>query len=348
VITPSGILESAVGSAGGRIRAIRTRAPRGARRISVRGAYVAPGFIDLHVWGDPARLARRLPREGTTAFLATIGPQPQAQLLECVAKRPRLPGDGARCLGWHLEGPWLNPRRAGALAGRWMRPPRLADVRRVVSAARGAVRLVSLAPEQPRAEEAIRWLRRRGIVVSLGHSIANEADTRRAVEAGASAVTHVFNGMPTLHHRQAGLLSVALTDERLTTMVIADGVHVGEEALRLLLLAKSPLRVALATDSIEDAGWHVRRRGRAFYTRAGVLAGSRLTMMQAVRHMVRCGAASLESAVRMASEVPARLLGSRTRGRLNVGARADLVAFDKNFRALLTIIGGQIAFQRGS
>ncbi|MBI4343564.1 MAG: amidohydrolase family protein [Candidatus Omnitrophica bacterium] len=349
MITPSGIRPGAVRIRQGRIAAIRAAAPAGSRRVSARGAYVAPGFIDLHVWGEPATLAARLPREGTTAFCAAIGPEPLEQLLAHVSARPgkAQARAGARWLGWHLEGPWLNPARAGALPARWMRPPRLAEVRRIVTAARGSVRLVTVAPERPGTNAAIRWLRRRGVVVSLGHSIADEPATRRAVDAGAAAVTHVFNGMPLLHHRQPGLLSTAVTDPRLMTMVIADGVHVGVEALRLLALAKSPARIALVTDSIRSAGWEVRKRRGAFYTAAGVLAGSDLTMAQAVRNAVRGGWADLAGAVRMAGANPAALLGlGRRFGTLEIGKQADLVLLDRRLRVVMTLVEGRTVFQR--
>ena len=159
-------------------------------------------------------------------------------------------------------------------------------------------------------------------------------------------MTHVYNGMRPLHHRRPVLLDIALTDPRLTAMVIFDGVHVSPHAFRRLVRAKGAERVALVTDSIRYAGWDVMKRRGAYYTRAGVLAGSDLTMIEAVSNAVLIGGASLAEAVRMASEVPARLLGLRDRGRLAAGARADLVAFDRRFRVLLTIVGGNVAYER--
>ena len=348
LITPDGVREGAIHLARGRIAAIRSRAPRAARRIDVRGASVAPGFIDVHVWGDPEALARRLPAEGTTAFVSTIGPEPSVRLLERVAQAPRLPDSGARWLGWHLEGPWVNPQRAGALPQRWMRAPALGELARVVARARGAVKLVTLAPERRGTASAVRWLHRRGIVVSLGHSIASEQTAQRAIAAGARAVTHVFNGMPLFHHRVPGLLGAALTDDRLTTMVIADGVHVSPSAFRLLARAKGPERIVLVTDSIAAAPSGARRRGGAFYNRSGVLAGSCLTMVQAVRNAMRWGLVDLPTAARMASTNPANLLGvGRRLGTLEVGKRADLVVLDRQAHVHMTLIDGRVAYKRG-
>jgi N-acetylglucosamine-6-phosphate deacetylase len=348
LILADGIREGCVGLRGGRIAALRRRAPRGARTISVGGAFVAPGLIDLHVWGDPAVVSRDAARAGTTAFLTTLGPEPPGTLRRHAAERARVRAlAGAECLGVHLEGPFVNPARGGALPRAGMRAPTVAELARLQRAARGRIRLVTFAPELRGAQAAIAWCRRHGVVASLGHSIAPARVAREAVAAGARAVTHVFNGMPSLHHREPSLLDVALADQRLTAMVIADGVHVGAAALRLLRRTKGPARVALVTDSIRRQGWDVVKRRGAFYRRTGVLAGSDLTMLGAVQTMVRDAGVSLPEAVAMASTVPARLLGLRGRGQLRVGARADLTVFDGRFRPRLTIVLGHLAYVRG-
>jgi N-acetylglucosamine-6-phosphate deacetylase len=205
---------------------------------------------------------------------------------------------------------------------------------------------MTMAPELRGTRELIRWCRRHRVVASLGHSASNAEVARHAVDAGATAVTHVFNGMCPLHHRHPSLVDVALTDPRLTTMVILDGIHVSPSAFRLLVRAKGPGRIALVTDSIAQSGWDVVKRHGAYYTRKDILAGSALTMMRAVRNAVERGGVSLVEAVRMATEVPARLLGDRSRGVLAVGRRADLVAFDTTFRVVLTIAGGRLVYQR--
>ncbi len=349
LVTPEGLVAGALGMAGGRVVAIRARAPRAARVIAARGAYVAPGFIDLHVWGDPAVVSQAMPAGGATAFLTAVGPASRERLVEEVATRARaIRGrlSGARCLGIHLEGPFVSRRLAGALSRRYLRAPAVAELRRLARAAQGMLRLVTMAPELPGAAAAVRWCARRRMVVSLGHSEADAAEAVAAIQAGAAAVTHVFNAMPSLHHRAPSLVDVALGDPRLTAMVIADGVHVSLTALRVLVAAKGSARVALVTDSIRYAGWRVRARNGAYYTAGGRLAGSALTMMGAVRHSVLAGVPIAE-AVRMASETPARLLGLRDRsGRLTEGAPADLVVFDEQFRVRMTIVRGQVVYER--
>jgi N-acetylglucosamine-6-phosphate deacetylase len=357
-LTPHGVVDGAVGMARGRILAIRARAPRGARAISARGAFVAAGFIDLHVWGEPQALSVELIKHGTTAFLAAAGPEPPGRLAERMSwlcAPQAFPG--AECLGVHLEGPFLNPSRAGALPRRWMRAPSVRELERLARAASRRIKLITLAPELPAARAAIRWCRQHGLAVSLGHSDADAVAARRAIEAGASAVTHVFNAMRPFHHRRPSLVEVALTDPRLTTMVIADGIHVSPAALRLVIRAKGADGVALVTDAVRGLpradrrawglAWRGGRRNGAYYTREGILAGSGLTMMDAVRNAVELGGATLEQAVGMASATPARLLGGeRDRGRLAVGRRADLTVFDRRFRVRLTVIGGRVVYER--
>ena len=308
---------------------------------------MAPGFIDLHVWGDPQAVSREAASHGTTAFLTSIAPDPLPDLCKRLAALRGSGGfEGAQCLGAHLEGPFVNPRRAGALPKRWMRPPSITELHAL--AGEGNIRMITFAPELPGAREAIRWCRRRRIVASLGHSDADASTALAAIEAGASAVTHVFNAMRPFHHRDPTLLAVALTDPRLTAMVILDGVHVNAYAFRLLLRAKGAERIALVTDSIRHHGWDVTKRRGAYYTRQGILAGSGLTMIRAVRNATASGGASLEEAVRMAAESPARLLGlERGRGTLAVGQRADVTVFDRRFRVRLTIVRGHAVYQAG-
>ncbi|HEX9779687.1 MAG TPA: amidohydrolase family protein [bacterium] len=341
MIAPNGVLEGAVRVSGGAISMVASRPPRRSRAIDVGGRLIAPGFIDLHVWGDPERLARELPAQGTTAFLIGIGPEPPKVFR--ARRRVTGPPSGARCLGAHCEGPFLSPARPGTLPARWMRRPAGADLNAM---ARLGARIVTLAPERPGALEAIRWLRRRRIVVSLGHSDADAETAERAAAAGARAVTHVFNGMRPFHHRAPGLIDAALADPRLTAMVIADGHHVSASALALLLRQKGWRGTALVTDSVRavQQAWRLTFNGGVYRDARGVLAGSALAMMRAVRNAVELGGASVEDAVRMAAETPARLLGETRRGAIAPGRRADLVVLDERLRVCLTIIGGEAVY----
>ena len=348
LLTPSRVFGGALCIARGRIAAIRARPPRGAKTIDAHDCYVAPGFVDLHIWGKPDVLSRELVRSGTTAFLTTLGPEPEAQFARDIARRATMfQTDGAQCLGFHLEGPFVNPARGGALPKRWMRAPTASALNQLWRASDERIRLMTIAPELPGARAAIAWCRKHRVTASLGHSDADAAIATQAIGAGATAVTHVFNGMRPFHHRQPSLVDVALTDSRLTAMAILDGVHISPSAFRLLVKVKGIERVALVTDAIRHAGWDVVKRGGAWYRRDGTLAGSALTMMQAVRNAVTMGGVTLSEAVRMATEVPARLLGDRARGALALGRRADLVIFDRQFHVQMTIVNGRIVYQRG-
>jgi N-acetylglucosamine-6-phosphate deacetylase len=200
------------------------------------------------------------------------------------------------------------------------------------------VRLVTLAPECTGALDAIRLLCDRGVLVSLGHSTATFEETTAAIDAGARLVTHCFNGMGPLHHRQPGLLGAALTDDRVAVSLITDFVHVHPAGIKLVFRAKTASRVALVTDAVAWQG-----EGDAPRMPDGTLMGSTLTADAALRNVVnRCGVA-LHDAVHAASTTPARLLGFEDRGRIEVGARADLVALTPDLQVQQTWVEGRAA-----
>ena len=349
LLLPDGVRRGAVAMAGGRIRAIRSAPSRGGRHINVRGAFISPGFVDLHVWGPPTILSRELVKQGTTAFLASLGPSEPERLLSELETLASIRAHvaGARCLGAHLEGPFVNPARGGALPRRSMRPAHPRELRQLARY-RDHIRMMTLAPELPGAIEAIRWCRRNGITASLGHTDADARIAEHAAAAGATAVTHLFNGMRGFHHREPGLLGWALTDPRLQAMVIPDGVHTDPLALRVAAASKGRGGVVLVTDSIQrqSAPRYGLKRHEAFYTAEGALAGSALRMNRAVWNAMRFGKLSLSDAVGMASANPARLIGRSDLGRLAPGARADLVILDARLGVRMTIVGGSIVYKR--
>lgn len=348
LITPRGLRRGAVKVSRGRIFRIQTHLPQHVDSVDLQGSFLAPGFIDLHVWGDVAKVSRSVAKQGTTAFLRTIGPDTFAHLKNTLtAPISEKPYPGARCIGFHFEGPYVNRDRCGALPSRWMRSPKKRELVELVKAGLGKLRLITIAPELSGALSAIELFAKNEVVVSLGHSTASAELAEEAARVGARAVTHIFNAMPTLDHKKPGLIDVAMNDNRVTAMVIADGVHVSPSALQILFKLKGPHRVALVTDSIALQGWDVIKKNKAFYTRRGVLAGSALTMMQAIENAVKLGKASIVEAVTMASETPARLLGIQNLvGSLQEGKRADLVAFDGNFRVRFTMVGGTFVYQQ--
>jgi N-acetylglucosamine-6-phosphate deacetylase len=316
--------------------------------LDVAGCVVAPGLVDLHVHaagGFPAQgvdadltaMAAALAAGGTTSFLATAVSAPVAELTDLV--RSSLPTSGARCLGVHLEGPWLSAAAAGAQPRQHLRPIALDEALALVDA--GPVRVVTVAPDVPGAVELVRALVARGIRVSLGHSTASYDEALVAIAAGASAVTHCFNAMSQLSSREPGLVGAAMTHPALLVEVIADGIHVHPASVRALYDAKGADSVALVSDGVDGcAGSEVLRRdGDVLRLHDGTLAGSAIALSAAVRNVVSWGI-PLEAALAMASTTPARSLGIDVA--LSPGNRADVVVLDEDLGVRHVLVAGVV------
>ena len=329
--------------------------------------YVAPGFIDLQVNGgfgvevgaDPdaiRRLAARLPETGVTAFLPTIITSPPELYPKAIAAfHAAEDTPGARPLGLHLEGPFLSPQRHGAHRRDIIEA---ADPRLLDDWLEGdAVRLVTLAPERPDAPELIEKLRKRDLLISLGHSNATYEQFEAGIDAGARMATHLYNAMSPFGHREPGAIGAALLDDRVTVGLIADGGHSHPASLQLAVRAKGIDRIALVTDMMAAAGMppgpYMLGGQQVMVDRVsarlndGTLAGSLLTMDRAVSNMMQWTDATMIDAVRMASEIPAQLLHLERMGRISVGNEADLVLLDANLHVYMTIIRGEVVYERG-
>jgi N-acetylglucosamine-6-phosphate deacetylase len=329
---------------------------------------IAPGFIDLQVNGagghdltaNPETMfhvASALLPTGVTAFLPTIITAPFATYRRAFETLSPLSlfaktGRQARILGLHLEGPYLSPKRAGAHHPAYLqaRADPLRD-----GLINEHVRLMTLAPELDNALPAIHDLRARNVVVSIGHTAASYEQACAAFEAGATYGTHLFNAMNPLHHRDVGVIGALLADERITIGIIADGVHVHPSIFKWLIKAKGVERVSLVTDAMAALGlgpgeYQLGDRRVLVTTSArladGTLAGSILTLDQAIRNLVMWGACGLAEALTMASTTPARLLGLHQLGRIEAGCIADLVVLDETLRVQQTIVGGQVVYER--
>ena len=336
---------------------------------------LAPGLVDLHVHGYAGRgpeddlggLSRALAAAGTTAYLPTLFPDEPARLgslAESIWGRRAEAEGGARVLGLHLEGPFVNPRKAGALPPDRLHAPSPAALRALLgssSAERRGIRQMTVAPELPGAVPLVRELATLGVRVSLGHSAATAAEAALAAEHGARGATHLFNAMGAIHHRQATLASFALAQDALVAEIIGDLVHVGPEAFRIALRARGALGLALVSDALKAAGTpesEFESHGRRCRVQEGAiwlveddpsaparLTGAEACQLEAVRRLVRAGVVDLPAALTMASESPARALGLESElGRLVPGARADLLALDRRSQALREVwIGGVLA-----
>jgi N-acetylglucosamine-6-phosphate deacetylase len=341
--------------------------------LDASGLTVVPGFVELQCNGaggidltaQPDRLwevAALLPRWGVTAWLPTIVTSPAPIRWVAQEALRAAPGAGAgggpvaAPLGLHFEGPFLSPDRPGAHATEHLRAPDLAQVTAEHWSRDRGVALVTLAPELPGALDLVRWLVDRGVVVSLGHSAATAEEAVAGIDAGARWATHLFNCMPPLHHRDPGLAAVALTDERLAVGVIADGLHVHPLMVRLAAAALGD-RLTLVTDAVAALGmppgpvWlgdvEARSDGVEVRLPDGTLAGSVLAMDAAVANLARFAGVSLDDAVGAATATPARVLGVEgERGTLAVGAVGDVVLLDDVGTVVMTVIGGEVAYDR--
>ncbi|MGD8399597.1 MAG: N-acetylglucosamine-6-phosphate deacetylase [Bacillota bacterium] len=342
--------------------------PSGFREIDLEGLIIAPGLIDQHLHGGGgvevmqgktaalADLARFNATHGITAFLATTMAAPETDLQAVARSFATLVGhsyQGARCLGLHLEGPYLAAGRAGVHRTDCLRPPSLAELERLQKSSNTGIKMVTLAPELPGALEVAEVLDKEGIVCSIGHSDADYEMTCQATESGFICVTHCFNGLRPWHHRDPGTVGAALTTDALTAEVIADGVHLHPAALELLWRAKGVQRLILVSDGMAPAGCGdglfatycgpLRVKGGRLTTATGNLAGSNLTLEQTVKNFWEFTSCELTDAFRMATYNPAKLLGIEAdKGSLAPGKDADLIALTPEFDVVLTMVGGEI------
>jgi len=330
--------------ADGRVVATGTGAPPD-NAIDLGDALLAPGFVDIQVNGaDTVDFARASVADivgtidarvagGCTACLPTICSAPldaYAEMLERLADVRAVRPDNV--LGVHLEGPFLGGA-PGAHPRALVRPVDLSWLTGVCDQFGDLVRVVTLAPEADPELAAVALLRERGIVVALGHSTVDYDAARAAVDAGARLVTHLFNGMGPLHHRNPGLAGAALDDLRLVPSIIADGIHVHPAMLRLALVARPD--TVLVTDAVATTA-PVQARDGAAYLADGTLAGSTLTMVGAVQRVAALGLAPA-AAVRCATGNAARAIGATEYGRIDPGARADVLALDPDTLAVRAV-----------
>ncbi len=336
-------------------------------RIDVAGLRVVPGFIDVHVHGALGadtmdgtheaihRMGRYFARCGVTSFLPTTVASSAQEIESVLQSISTLPDfdDSARPLGVHLEGPYLNYDYRGAQPHQYLRS---ADATEYAAWLRTkVVRLITVAPEIEGVLELIRTGIESGIEFAAGHSGATHEQLLLAADLGLRQATHTFNGMAGLHHRAPGLLGTILTDDRIRAQIIADGIHVHPAAVRLLVKAKSVDRTMLITDAIRATGMPdgdyafasqmIHVSGAIARTSAGSLAGSTLTMDQALRNIMAFTGLSLMQALPMATSTPASALGLRDRkGSISPGLDADIAVLDANNQVWLTIVGGRVVY----
>ncbi len=337
--------------------------------IDLGGAVLGPGLIDLHTHGADrvecmdggdavSHLARFYARHGVTSFLPTTLTAALDDIAEAVESARRAMSGrtgGARVLGVHLEGPFVSPERLGAQSPDFCIPPTKQHVTRLLEIGGDVARLVTMAPEEEGGLQAVQMFTDRGIIVSIGHTVATAEQAFDAFAVGVREATHLFNGMKPMHHRRPGVVGAVLTTPEVRAEIIADGIHLAPTTIRLALAAKGVDGLLLITDSMAATGCEdgeyilgpqkvIVRDGEA-RLESGALAGSTLTLERAVTNVARWTEAGLGGAWQMASLNPARQLGIDDHvGRVASGYDADLTAMNRSGEVVMTMVGGEVLY----
>jgi N-acetylglucosamine-6-phosphate deacetylase len=347
--------------------------PAGSRLMDFGEAILAPGFVDIHIHGGAGHdvmesdtsslpaVEALIARHGVTTYLPTTVTAPLDQTLAALDRLSRaienatnkdcVSKDRARPVGIHLEGPFISHAKRGVHPPKDLLAPSVKIFDRFWQAARGHIKVMTIAPELEAAEEVIAEATKRGVCISLGHSDADAKSALGGVAAGARHATHAFNAMRPLDHREPGMVGVMLTDSRLSADIIADGIHVHPDVVRLFLKAKGPENATLITDATAATGMPDGRyrlgsfevevkQGRCLSE--GRLAGSILTMDRAIRNVMQFADWDLQRALCLATCNPARVAGLASKGKLEVGSDADMVAVNSGGEVSATIIGGVV------
>lgn len=340
--------------------------------IEAQNKFIVPGYIDIHVHGGGGsdvmdgeyeaikQVATTHSRFGTTAFLPTTMTMTKDKIIKSLKSihEARLKGTGtAEILGIHLEGPYINPEKKGAQKEEDIKKVSVEEFLEFNQASGNLIRLVTIAPEMPGAIDFIRWLHQQGIIVSVGHSNATYKQVQEGIQAGLSHVTHIFNAMRGLHHREPGVVGAALSSPKLIVEMIADGIHLHPIVLKMLTQIKESEKLVLITDAMRATGFKegtydlggqevIVTQGQA-KLKNGTLAGSVLTMDKAVKNLVTKVGISLLNAVQMASYNPAKCLGiDDKKGSLELYKDADIVILNKNLETELTMVAGKVVYRR--
>jgi N-acetylglucosamine-6-phosphate deacetylase len=354
----------------GKIAAIHERSVAHQKHevIDLDGNYLAPGLIDLHVHGAIGRDTMEASAEafrsicdfhasgGTTSLLLTTATAPLDEIVKVLQAVRDFRSAISAIAGVHVEGPFISKAKAGAQRAEFIQDPSPAAVRQLLEYA-DVLKLVTIAPELPGALEAIEIFHARGMSVSGGHSNAWDEDARAAFDRGMRSVTHTFNCMSSARrrgiYRVAGLLEVALSEPDIICELIADGHHVSPTLMKMLYRAKGPQGICLVTDATAGAGLPggsrfalfgkdcIMENGVCLLADHSALAGSAARMIDLVRMMVREVNVPLNEAIAMATENPARAIGLETKGRLALGADADLVVLSPHIEAVRTFAAGR-------
>ena len=373
VYTPSQKIESgAVVISGNKIESVgpanETHIEPDTEIFDAQGMAIAPGFVDVHMHGVAghdnmgtglAEVIPALPAYGVTSFMATTLTYPRAEVLEALEIMSEIlssPPVGANCLGIHLEGPHLSPKRPGMATAEWVYPLSTEDYQSLQKAADGYLKMITFAPEEGNAMDVIPALVAGGVVPVMGHSDATFEQVQKAVGLGLNHATHTYNAMRPLQHREPGAVGGVMYFDEIYAELIADGVHIHPAAMQILLRVKGLDKVVLISDSSPLAGlpdgeyeWERKpvlvRDGRCMLP-DGTLAGAHELLDTGVRNLVNLLGLPLEQALVPATRTPADSVGAKHKGRLEPGCDADIVILDREIQPFATFVGGRLLYKR--
>jgi N-acetylglucosamine-6-phosphate deacetylase len=349
-------------------RADEAKVPKDAEIFDAAGMSIVPGFVDVHMHGvmgydnmgmGLAEVIPALPAYGVTSFMATTLTYPRPEVLEALEIMSEIlssPPSGANCLGIHLEGPHLSPRRPGMATTDWVYPLSVEDFGSLQKAADGYIKMITFAPEEGKAMDAIPALIANGVVPVIGHSDATFEQVQHAVELGLNHATHTYNAMRPLLHREPGVVGAVMYFDQIYAELIADGVHIHPAAMQILLRVKGLDKVVLVSDSAPLAGlpdgqyeWEhkpVYVRGNSCVLKDGTLAGAHELLDTGVRNLVNLLGLPLEKALIPATRAAADSVGAKHKGRLEPGCDADIVILDHEIKTFATFVGGRLVYRR--
>ncbi|HRP44123.1 MAG TPA: N-acetylglucosamine-6-phosphate deacetylase [Ginsengibacter sp.] len=338
----------------GKIKGVVHTVPKGVEEIDCKEGILAPGCVDLQIYGagrdlfsaeltaeSLKRISDSIVKQGTTSYFMTLATNSFDVFRRAVEIVRDNPHPALR--GIQLEGPYINPQKRGAHLTAYIKKPDYNELKTFLKFADGVVKMMTLAPEVC-DRRVIHLLRDYGVLLSAGHSNATFSEAIRGFDNGITAVTHLYNAMSPLHHRDAGLPGASFLDNRAHASIIEDGIHVGYEAAKI---AKQQMgqRLFFITDAVAatmKGGYKHIRKGNRYVLPDGTLSGSALTMPHAISNMVKHVGESVEESLRMASLYPARVAGFRKSGSIKEGYVADLICLSKDLKLNFTVLKGEV------
>lgn len=319
-------------------------------KVNCKGCYISSGLLDLQLYGaggkvfsegfsirDFIAIDQLHLQAGTTRYLMTIPSLNHQNILQAIAVTQEvMANENTGCLGLHLEGPWLNPEQRGGHDSAIIRRPKIDQLKEIIEAGKGVIQLITIAPEQFKPEE-LDWLLTTGIAISAGHSNASISEAQQFFDRGIRLSTHLYNAMSGMHHRSPGLTGATLLDDRVFATIIADGIHVDYTMVALakrlkmdrLLLISDATFFGMKEGKTHFYGQEISNQAGACRNPEGRLMGSTVSLLEAVRNMVRYVQTPISEAIKMASTYPAHFLGAASYGQLAAGKVADILLLDE-------------------